>query len=444
MDLCQGGLSLRFFKKTRRRACVIGLDGVPCSLVRRFVADGTMPVMAELAAQGTFHKMKVSLPEISSVSWTSFMTGTGPGEHGIFGFIDLKPGSREMRFPNFRDVKAPTLWDRLGKKGMTSVVLNQPSTYPARPIHGAMVSGFVALDLQKAVFPARYFSDLKRANYELDIDTQRARNDSEYLIQSLDSSLEGRRAALDLFWDKVDWDYFQIVITGTDRLQHYLWNAIDDDTHPYHEAVRDYYRKVDRFIGRTVDRFKEKVAKEDGLSGLFLLSDHGFTGLKREFNLNTWLRESGYQHLDNPDAPSLNQLAPSTRAFVLDPSRIYLNRKDRFIDGCVPAEAVSDLIDEISHKLLSVRFERMPVVQRVIPCKEIYAGPQAIHGPDLIVLTHYGFDAKGALGKKAVFTETDLQGMHTWDDAFFWAGEKRSDDLKIEDLAPLIESALSP
>ena len=120
------------------------------------------------------------------------MTGTGPGEHGIFGFLDLKPGSKEIRFASFRDVKVPTLWDRLGKKKKTSVVINQPSTYPARPIPGVLVSGFVALDLQRAVYPAKYFSDLKRSNYELDIDTLQARKDSEYLVQSLDSSLNGR------------------------------------------------------------------------------------------------------------------------------------------------------------------------------------------------------------------------------------------------------------
>ena len=68
-------------------------------MIRQFIADDTMPTMAQLVREGHLHKMTVTLPEISSVSWTSFMTGAGPGEHGVFGFIDLKPGGKETRFP---------------------------------------------------------------------------------------------------------------------------------------------------------------------------------------------------------------------------------------------------------------------------------------------------------------------------------------------------------
>jgi len=63
-----------FRKKKKNRACVVGLDGVPFSLVRRFCEDGTWPFMAELMKGGALQKMKVTLPEISAVSWPSFMT----------------------------------------------------------------------------------------------------------------------------------------------------------------------------------------------------------------------------------------------------------------------------------------------------------------------------------------------------------------------------------
>jgi len=402
-----------------------------------------MPTMAQLDPAGHLHRMKVTLPEISSVSWTSFMTGCSPGEHGIFGFTDLKPGTKSIRFPNFRDVKVPTLWDRLGKKGKRCVVLNQPSTYPARPIPGVLVSGFVAIDLARAVHPARLFVDLKRMNYELDIDTVRARVDSNYLIRALDSSLSGRRAVLELLWDREEWDYFQIVITGTDRLQHYLWRAIGDTNHPYHQAVRDYYRKVDNFVGEMADRFQRKTGNRQSLEGFFLLSDHGFTGIKKEFNLNAWLQQQGYQSLSGDGEPSLENLSPGSKAFALDPSRIYFNRSGRFADGCIEPREADALTEEITEKLLAVRCDGEPVVRRVWRNGEIYSGPRSVHGPDLIVLTHYGYDAKGALGKVEVLSASDLQGMHTWEDAFFWGTEKISDDLNIVDLAAMFESSLS-
>ena len=124
----------RFKSKSagRKRAIMIGLDGTPCSLVRRFAEDGTMPNLAKLLPKGTLLEMTTTIPEISSVAWSSFMTGTNPAKHGVYGFLDLKPQSYKVYFPNATHVKGETLWDILGRKGKRSVVLNVPSTYPAR------------------------------------------------------------------------------------------------------------------------------------------------------------------------------------------------------------------------------------------------------------------------------------------------------------------------
>ena len=57
--------------------------------------------MASIFEEGLLGQMSVCIPEISSVSWSSFMTGTQPGVHGIYGFIELEPRSYKMCFPNF-------------------------------------------------------------------------------------------------------------------------------------------------------------------------------------------------------------------------------------------------------------------------------------------------------------------------------------------------------
>jgi hypothetical protein len=61
-------------------------------------------------------------------------------------------------------------------------------------------------------------------------------------------------------------------------------------------------------------------------------------------------------------------------------------------------------------------------------------------GPDLVVLTHKGFDVKSSVKQKDVFGRTPgLSGMHTWDDAFFWSAERvETPDLAISDLAEVI------
>jgi predicted AlkP superfamily phosphohydrolase/phosphomutase len=49
---------------------------------------------------------------------------------------------------------------------------------------------------------------------------------------------------------------------------------------------------------------------------------------------------------------------------------------------------------------------------------DVYRGPVAAQGPELILLSTPGFDLKGRLGAPTVMADRRLQGMHTWDDAF--------------------------
>ena len=49
-----------------------------------------------------------------------------------------------------------------------------------------------------------------------------------------------------------------------------------------------------------------------------------------------------------------------------------------------------------------------------------------------------GFDMKGSLKKKEIFGRSDLQGMHTWEDAFIWSSRPLGEGLVISDLAGFI------
>jgi predicted AlkP superfamily phosphohydrolase/phosphomutase len=390
--------------------------------------------MAGLIEKGHLHKMKASLPEISSVSWTNFMTGTNPGEHGIYGFTDLKPESYDLRFPSFQSVRTKTFWDTLGERGKRCVVINQPSTYPARKINGVLVSGFVAIELSKSIFPVSLEGPLKDMDYRIDIDTLKAREDHDYLWRELDATLVGRERALEYFW-KEDWDFFELVVTGTDRLQHYLWNAYRDEGHKFHQKFLDYYNRVDRFLEKVITAFFESAGDEEGL---YLLSDHGFTGIEQEVYLNAWLEEEGFLTFNRPVPESLADISSSSRAFAMDPNRIYLHQKGKFPRGSVEESDREALKEEIKRKVETLEFKGKKVVREVFDCSEIYSGPHAGKGPDLIVLSEYGFDMKGSIMKRDIFNRTDLQGMHTWDNAFFWAKRDFGRDLSISDLAGII------
>jgi len=61
------------------RTIIIGLDGVPSGMIKEFAETGVMPNVAQLIEQGIFKKLHSSIPEVSSVAWSSIITGQNPG-----------------------------------------------------------------------------------------------------------------------------------------------------------------------------------------------------------------------------------------------------------------------------------------------------------------------------------------------------------------------------
>ncbi|NVM20520.1 MAG: alkaline phosphatase family protein [Desulfobacterales bacterium] len=416
------GLFDRLKKKMRPRAVVVGLDGVPYTLLKELKNKGRIPNMASIFETGYFGGMSVSIPEISSVSWSSFMTGAQPGEHGIFGFMDLQPGTYKMYFPNFAHLKAPPLWEDLGARGMKTVVINMPATYPARRIDGVLISGFVAIDINKAVYPQSIVPQLNQMDYRIDVDTMKARQDHEFLIGDLYATLDGRERAVDFLWQQLDWDLFIVVVTGTDRLMHFLWDAFEEETHPYHHAFLDYFTKVDDFVGRLYDRFLSLDGSKEGNNQFYMLSDHGFAKIRTEVYLNRWLQENGYLKFGKEQPETIMDIGPGSTAFAMDPSRIYINLKGKYPLGALHASDYERVRREIKEGLEELAFEDdNKIANRIYLKEELYRGPHVDQAPDLIVLSHHGYDLKAKVKCDKVFGRTDLVGMHTQDDAFFFS-----------------------
>jgi predicted AlkP superfamily phosphohydrolase/phosphomutase len=125
-------------------------------------------------------------------------------------------------------------------------------------------------------------------------------------------------------------------------------------------------------------------------AALLVMSDHGFTNFRRQFDLNTWLRDEGY--IQPADCKSLIGAAPQadwskTRAYALGLNGLYLNRKGRERDGIVFPADRDELIEELRTKLLTIRDpeDGKPVIKHVYRTDEVYSGPNVKNAPDLIV-----------------------------------------------------------
>ena len=413
-----GGKLVRFFSKNQKKALIIGIDGLPKDLLMRMMDKGVMKGLKTILERGyQVHEMNASLPEISSVSWTSFMTGVNPAEHGIFGFTHLEPGSYRLHFTNSKDIKAPTFWQTLCKEGKTkkNLVLNVPNTYPAFPIEGLLVSGFVAVDFEKAVYPSSYIPLLKSMNYIIDVDAEKARKNKEVLRQDILESLSIRgKVSLALF-DREPWDLCIFCLTETDRLHHFFFDK--KGTPPFEKI----YEGIDRIIADLYQAAKKKWG-EDFL--FMILSDHGFSLLEKEVNLNAYLRQSGILTLDAAKE-YYEKIGSETFAFAMDPGRIYIHDEHRFPRGRVRSSQIRETRNGVKDLLFDLKDgEGHPVIQSIFEKEKIYRGPYLEQAPDLVCIPNVGYDLKGNMRKEEVFTSDIFTGMHTWNNAVLIAPEQ--------------------
>lgn len=402
----------------RPRCAVLGLDGLPYSLACTLAGSGRYPNLDRLVRSGNCRPILAELPELSPVNWTSFYTGLGPEKHGIFGFTRIDPGSYAISLSDATHVQSTAIFDRLGGQGLISKVINLPNTYPARPLKGMLISGFPAQDLSRAVYPRFLLPRLEAEGYTLEADTHRGGSDPEYLLAELRSTLEARSRALELFWPDLAWDLFVLVLTETDRLGHFLFPALIDESDPWHEPCLELLQDWDRVIGDVLDRWQALP----GPKRLLVLADHGFTRLEIEVDLNAWLKEQGLLTLESEARHELDStvISPETRAFALDPGRIYLHTRERFARGRLDSLTASSLRNRICAGLLALRYDGQPVMQEIFPGEELYPGSQDAQCPDLVCVPRVGFDLKAKFDRSSVFGFFGRRGTHLSEDAFFY------------------------
>jgi predicted AlkP superfamily phosphohydrolase/phosphomutase len=189
-------------------------------------------------------------------------------------------------------------------------------------------------------------------------------------------------------------------VSSTDQRQHMFWRLIDKE-HPSYDqdlakkhgnAIENIYREMDKLLARAME-------KADKDTVLIVMSDHGFSPFRRSFNLNTWLKESGYHTLINPwkqgrEDLFLNTNWSRTKAYSFGLNSLYINQKGREAEGIVKqGEEKEALVREIAHKLENFRDPKTgekPVL-RAFVAKDVYQGPYVEEAPDIIVGYNHGY-----------------------------------------------------
>jgi predicted AlkP superfamily phosphohydrolase/phosphomutase len=132
-----------------------------------------------------------------------------------------------------------------------------------------------------------------------------------------------------------------------------------------------------------------------------VLSDHGFADLNYHVHLNRWLVNHGYlQASPETESGNLKNVDwPKSQAYAVGLNSLYLNLAGREGQGAVLPDQQQPLLHNLRHDLLSWReSDGGPVFQQIWLREEVFSGPFAGHGPDMILGYAPGYRASADTG----------------------------------------------
>ncbi len=421
---------------------IVGLDGATFDIIDPMIREGKLPNLSHMITNGSRGILNSVIPPYSPPAWMSMLTGKNPGKHGIFHFLKRKEGSYELEVASFRDVSERNLFSILTKEGLGSGVMNIPLTYPPpSKVKGFFVSGIpVPPNSRSYAVPGGMVETLEKAGYMVDVDFRGFHPNFEYeedrwedYQDLLDRLIAVEKTRVDMFLDLMDRDDVQLlflVISLTDRVQHYFWRFSDRD-HPGHseegekrfgDAIERAYRLSDELLGKVMDR--------GGTGANYLVvSDHGAGPHYCDFHLNRWLEENGF--LTRKKTPRwvlkrgslsgifsrlgigfVTGLLPGSvgSKMVIYPGRkrspdssdiiwsrseafasmygIRINLRGREPDGIVePGRQYRDVIDRIRESIgkLQNPLDRKKLLTRCLVKEEVFSGPHLDGSPDIFL-----------------------------------------------------------
>jgi predicted AlkP superfamily phosphohydrolase/phosphomutase len=445
-----------------QKVCLIGLDCAAPELVFDRWAD-LLPNITQLRRCGVWGKLESTIPPITVPAWMCMMTGKDPGTLGIYGFRNRKDYSYEgLQFASSKLVKELAVWEIAGEEGLKSIALGVPLTYPPKPIHGLMITDFLAPDTRADyTFPSELKNEIRDVVGEYLFDTRQFRTeDKDQLLADIYAMSAQRFQLAEHLISTRPWDLFVMVEMGPDRIHHGFWKYFDPQHplyqpgNPFENAIRDYYITLDKHVGSLLSRLEPGVR-------VLIVSDHGAKHMVGGFCLNQWLIQEGYLVLKEP-VTEVSKFTPDmvdwTKTRVWGDGgyygRIFLNVKGREPQGVVEISAMESLKDELQQKI-----EALPDPEGNLMMNKIFR-PDSIYrrsrnvAPDLIA--YFGdlhWRSVGSVGHPGCYTETNDTGPddanHAQHGIFIMADAARfvpdageREGLSIYDVAPTILETL--
>jgi len=447
---------------------IVGWDGAPLDKLEEYSAAGLLPTFSGLRPQAAWGEIRSTIPPVTAPAWASFHTGANPGKHGVFGWAVRRENGYLPALANSRSLALPTFWEQLSAYGLRVGVVGFPLTHPAREVNGFWFPGLLAPPRADGHPPGILQEALARVPTWTSTPPEWSKGtDPEAWTQELMQSVRAQTELALYLTHRFHPQVLGIHYQALDTVQHYLWGE---------ELVAEVFKAADQGLAKLLEALSPRL--------LILMSDHGMGPVEGEFHVNTWLWKEGFLRLrPRPGtllrsglfklgwsprgverlawlgyrlvrrlrlmhswADVLQHESPLTkliqwgflsladvdwrRTWAYSHSEIgsiLLNRVGREPQGRVAAADAPRVLRDLDQGLRELSLPSGgPLVEELLLGEEVYQGPYAPLGPDLLFLSkglRWMGKGMGGFLSHHVFTPAAVRGGHRMEGILLISGE---------------------
>jgi predicted AlkP superfamily phosphohydrolase/phosphomutase len=314
-------------QRTGTRQLLIGLDAAEWELVSRWAAAGKLPNFRRLIEQGTRGILSSTAEQLPDTVWASLYTGTNPGKHEKYFYIQYDPRSGGLRHLTDDAIHQTPFWELLSQAGRRVGIVDLPKFPPSRRLNGFQVTnwGAHATRTAPASLPRELLAEVKARFGSHPVGDCDAVMDRPRALQGLRRrALEGIQLRGELnrwLMRERPWDLFFAAFSEPHCIGHHFWHWLDPthprygepDTHGLADTIEQVYCAIDREIG-------EMLALVGGDTLCMVFAAHGMGPIYHaSWNLAEILDLLGY---GRPSARRLANSAAASRTARVNPWRL--------------------------------------------------------------------------------------------------------------------------
>lgn len=458
-----------------KKMFILGVDGASYDLVQKYISENKLPNFKKLQDLHFLAILESTIPPHTAPGWVTAFTGVGPGQHGVYQFWDTQSEDYEGRLIGSNDFAKEPVWNILNKYGIKTGVVNVPMTHPPKKLDGYMISWPLSNTLRYCEPPELLLAIARnQGHFASDYSTM---YDGE--LNYIDRAIENTRKRVktcEYLIANTEWDLLINVFSEVDRISHFYWQYMDEESSDYNEnvdkmyqtAIQDIYVEVDKALGNII-----KLLPNEAF--LMVLSDHGFGRGDFNYYIQTFLQEFDLlqikptatsstleenKSLQNTEVSAKNWFEvvydgekyevdwANTIAYMSAPGSygININLKGRQSQGIVEIKDYEKYRDVLIKKISNITHPttKKQIFSKVLRREEVYFGEQVKSAPDLIVIpADYGTMLHHSLNPGVLIDAPEQKGMHRVEGIIGIHGReykvtKKMNEAKLEDITPTI------